>query len=365
MLASERISRILPTVKCSDCGEDVHIRRLSDHICSNLPPLPSFPLFPHVSTKDKFDPIMTNSISQMSSSQYYDSLRKNSTSPAPPASHFPQQPSIQRQDPAQQSVEPSHDISSSPSPHQDKELDTLMADIMKSLSAEDLTPTFGQEPTCNVCNELVDSKEEVIAKDDKHYHPACFNCHLCRAALDVQQACFFHNGKLYCERDYQVVKKRDVCAACDRPITAGTTPIKALGKLYHPGHLKCHHCSEPVSHRGFKEHQGNVFCRHDYRKLYLPPCRACQQPLNSQVISAVDGSLQGKWHVECFGCHTCHQPFPGNTFYVFDNAPYCKRHYHQLNNSLCRSCDEPIEGACAQTAEGWRFHPSCFDATQS
>lgn len=45
---------------------------------------------------------------------------------------------------------------------------------------------------------------------------------------------------------------------------------------------------------------------------------------------------------------------------MFENAPYCKRHYHQLNNSLCRTCDDPIEGPCAQTIEGWRFHPECF-----
>lgn len=41
---------------------------------------------------------------------------------------------------------------------------------------------------------------------------------------------------------------------------------------------------------------------------------------------------------------TCHRPFPDNTFYVFDDLPYCKRHYHELNNSLCRQCCEPIEG---------------------
>ena len=31
-----------------------------------------------------------------------------------------------------------------------------------------------------------------------------------------------------------------------------------------------------------------------------------------------------------------------------------------MNNSLCKRCDDPVEGRCAQTAEGWRFHPNCF-----
>jgi hypothetical protein len=60
---------------------------------------------------------------------------------------------------------------------------------------------------------------------------------------------------------------------------------------------------------------------------------------------------------------TCHNAFPDNTFYVYDGAPYCKRHYHRLNNSLCRSCDEPIEGPCVQTIEGWRYHPVCLSCS--
>ena len=60
---------------------------------------------------------------------------------------------------------------------------------------------------------------------------------------------------------------------------------------------------------------------------------------------------------------TCHNAFPDNTFYVYDGAPYCKRHYHRLNNSLCRSCDEPIEGPCVQTIEGWRYHPICLSCS--
>lgn len=45
-MASERISQILPTVKCSDCGRDVLIRRLGDHLCSSQPPVPSLPIIP-------------------------------------------------------------------------------------------------------------------------------------------------------------------------------------------------------------------------------------------------------------------------------------------------------------------------------
>ncbi|KAI8993730.1 hypothetical protein BDB01DRAFT_716689, partial [Pilobolus umbonatus] len=153
---------------------------------------------------------------------------------------------------------------------------------------------------------------------------------------------------------------------CDRAIPPTVAPIKALGKFYHPGHIKCYHCYDPIDDKtGWKEYQGRVYCRSDFKSLFLPKCRACLKPVEKEAVSAMDGKLKGKWHLECFGCHTCHRPFPDNTFYVYEDSPYCKRHYHQLNNSLCRTCDEPIEGPCAQTIEGWRFHPACFGCSVS
>jgi hypothetical protein len=148
----------------------------------------------------------------------------------------------------------------------------------------------------------------------------------------------------------------------DRAIPPSVAPIKALGKFYHPGHIKCYHCYTGIDDRtGWKEYQGRVYCRQDFKSLFLPKCRACHKTVEKNAVSAMDGKLKGKWHLECFGCHTCRRPFPDNTFYVFEDAPYCKRHYHELNNSLCKRCSDPIEGYCAYTSpENWRFHPNCF-----
>lgn len=35
---------------------------------------------------------------------------------------------------------------------------------------------------------------------------------MCRATFDRSRPCYEHNGKLYCERDYNVVKKRIMCS---------------------------------------------------------------------------------------------------------------------------------------------------------
>ena len=56
------------------------------------------------------------------------------------------------------------------------------------------------------------------------------------------------------------------------------------------------------------------------------------------------------------------KPFPDKSFYVYDGKPYCAYHYHEVNNSLCRAptCGQPIEGPCAVSHNGDRYHPDHF-----
>jgi len=97
-------------------------------------------------------------------------------------------------------------------------------------------------------------------------------------------------------------------------------------------------------------------------------------------VSSSDGQLKGKYHRECFNCHVCHvsaldllssctieqcvlqKPFPDRSFYVFDGKPLCAYHYHEANNSLCSAtlCGQPIEGPCAVSHAGDRYHPEHF-----
>ena len=53
------------------------------------------------------------------------------------------------------------------------------------------------------------------------------------------------------------------------------------------------------------------------------------------------------------------KPFPDKTFYVYDGKPFCAYHYHEANDSLCAAalCGQPIEGPCAVSHVGDRYHP--------
>ncbi|KAG8217576.1 hypothetical protein J3R82DRAFT_5727 [Butyriboletus roseoflavus] len=104
---------------------------------------------------------------------------------------------------------------------------------------------------------------------------------------------------------------------------------------------------------------GNVLCERCWKNMYLPKCRRCNLPIEKQAVSSRDGQLKGKYHKECFSCHACQKPFPDKEFYVLDGKPFCAYHYHEANNSLCGapSCGQPIEGPCAVTHSGKRYHP--------
>ncbi|OCK79376.1 hypothetical protein K432DRAFT_330298 [Lepidopterella palustris CBS 459.81] len=89
-------------------------------------------------------------------------------------------------------------------------------------------------------------------------------------------------------------------------------------------------------------------------------CRGCSEPIVGKSVKAADGRLTGRYHKQCFVCKTCRAPFQTADFYVINNFPYCEQHYHQLNGSLCKTCDKGIEGQYLETDRQQKFHPNCF-----
>jgi LIM domain len=92
-------------------------------------------------------------------------------------------------------------------------------------------------------------------------------------------------------------------------------------------------------------------------------CRACNEPIQGRSLASRDGKLTGRYHRRCFCCATCQKPFETTSFYVFQDRPYCKQHYHELNHSTCSTCGEGVEGQCLQLEDSTIRHPSCFTCT--
>ncbi|PBP20571.1 hypothetical protein BUE80_DR008670 [Diplocarpon rosae] len=89
-------------------------------------------------------------------------------------------------------------------------------------------------------------------------------------------------------------------------------------------------------------------------------CKGCGDAIRGKSVSSADGRLTGRYHKQCFVCTSCFAPFQTATFYVIDDAPYCERHYHKLNGSVCLTCDRGIEGPYLESERREKFHPNCL-----
>ncbi len=89
-------------------------------------------------------------------------------------------------------------------------------------------------------------------------------------------------------------------------------------------------------------------------------CKGCGESIKGKSVSSADGRLTGRYHKQCFVCKTCSEPFATATFYVINDAPYCERHYHRLNGSMCQACDRGIEGQYLETERKQKYHPTCL-----
>jgi LIM domain-containing protein len=89
-------------------------------------------------------------------------------------------------------------------------------------------------------------------------------------------------------------------------------------------------------------------------------CRGCTREIVGPSLKDSSGRLAGRYHKSCFACTACSSPFATGEFYVWHNEPFCAKHYHERNGSLCKGCGHGIEGPYAETDDKTLFHRHCF-----
>lgn len=92
------------------------------------------------------------------------------------------------------------------------------------------------------------------------------------------------------------------------------------------------------------------------------PCRTCGLDITGKgVFSKNLDELSGQWHKKCFKCSMCDIRFNKSTpCYILNDMPYCQQHYHEKNNSICKICEQFIEGECLENDKKERFHVNCL-----
>ncbi|VDN23185.1 unnamed protein product [Dibothriocephalus latus] len=77
--------------------------------------------------------------------------------------------------------------------------------------------------------------------------------------------------------------------------------------------------------------------------------------VNEKIVQA----RNEKFHVGCFVCAQCFQPFPDGVYYNFDGRKYCEHDFHVLFAPCCGGCGCFIVGRVIKAMNS-SWHPACF-----
>eukprot|EP01088_Endostelium_zonatum_P007709 TRINITY_DN2007_c0_g1_i1.p1 TRINITY_DN2007_c0_g1~~TRINITY_DN2007_c0_g1_i1.p1 ORF type:complete len:558 (-),score=187.68 TRINITY_DN2007_c0_g1_i1:152-1825(-) len=149
------------------------------------------------------------------------------------------------------------------------------------------------------------------------------------------------------------------CAHCGDPIVGRVT--NAMGKAFHPDHFVCSNCSQPFPDGAYIEHDGQAYCEEHYYELFAPRCAACNEPIKTSMIRALDKN----WHPEHLTCQGCGKRVNGQTVREAMGQPYCKACRELMPITIdakihtCGMCKLPIIGEYIYLNNMY-LHPSHF-----
>jgi len=199
-------------------------------------------------------------------------------------------------------------------------------------SSQNDTPIDRKNVICAACNEKITGS--IVSADNKFYHQRHFICSKCSKSL-CNSIFNVIDDTLYCIDCYND-KCGIKCASCNQYIDGEY--ISTSGKNWHPEHFCCNECNKPLGGSGgFKEKDDKVYCIDDYQKLFGICCAKCSKPI---PMGGYITALEKPWHVECFVCNVCGEPFSTTSFYEIDGFPYCSKHYELA--SICGYCNSKI-----------------------
>ncbi|KAL5967531.1 LIM domain-containing protein unc-97 [Taenia solium] len=108
--------------------------------------------------------------------------------------------------------------------------------------------------------------------------------------------------------------------------------VLALGRVWHPHHLKCSKCEEILSGGGrFYERNGEPLCFHHFRGLKQEICHKCRKFLPECLVEFTN-KLYCLKHFTCEFCDKLLQP--GSRFLTVDLRPICNTCYRRLPGDL-------------------------------
>ena len=150
----------------------------------------------------------------------------------------------------------------------------------------------------------------------KTFHPDHFVCTTCKVKLTGK--IYQVNGEPTCDGCFN--KQISLCEKCNQPISGQS--LRALNKKWHLDCFQCGQCSVNIAKATFMEKNGTPYCETCFQN-FAEKCKGCGLIITDQVFSA----LNEKWHVSCFTCTECNQPFSDDKpVFEKNGKPYCENH---------------------------------------
>eukprot|EP01132_Coremiostelium_polycephalum_P000981 gene981-1247_t len=167
---------------------------------------------------------------------------------------------------------------------------------------------------------VVSDTDEMINSMGSDWHRKCFTCSICETPLEGY---FVKEGKPICKKDYEE-KYLEKCTKCSKPIS-GNKLTDNVGKFYHPECFTCTTCNAAIDQNFFIK-DNKIQCpkcnesqKENQKKQSkdLGPCFNCKKPcITNEKIIVVNP--EERYHTACFKCVKCRNEIQGE-FYTLDN----------------------------------------------
>lgn len=185
---------------------------------------------------------------------------------------------------------------------------------------------------CLTCNEPIVGKVTSFTQNElkSNFHLACFKCASCSSSMDGK-GFYLHEGKFLDQECYHKMVLGN-CDGCQKTFSDATV-VKAGGKQYHPACFTCNACQDTLS-GSYVEKDGRIVCKSCYEKQYLPPCYSCKKPIapeqGTNKLMAIEWKDK-KFHIACFACKMCSQPFSDLKAVLHKDDLLCKICFEKIS----------------------------------
>lgn len=216
-------------------------------------------------------------------------------------------------------------------------------------------------PPCRGCG-LPAPRADALVALDAHWHRACLKCAEpgCGAALG--ETYFEWAGEPRCHAHY-VQHAAPRCEGCGEAVDGG---LRALGRVWHDGCLRCEVSGAVLREGTFYVHEGRTIAK-EARAETAPLCAACGEPAlegrlfamgkarrrNSAPCSILLRAQLGHgppprsaqvFHDRCFKCVHCHAPIGDRRFVEFEGEPYLDGCYQKLFGYAAPETQQLLQG---------------------